>query len=231
MMNDNFKNFLKEKKDLLIFMGVWVLTFIGVISIATFATRGGDTGEAGGGPNNGGNNNVPTEIVNTPLPTPEVPQIETFALPISGEYVITRQYFDLDNTDTMQDAVKTNGTTSFEDSRGISFAKADNSVFNVFSVYAGTVKAVNDEENSLEGMMVTIEHSDGVISVYSSLSSVNVKVGDVVTINQKIGVAGTSVHDTEAGICVHLELIQNGNYINPVSAIGKPTSELASVVK
>ena len=33
-MNNNFKNFLKEKKDLLIFMGVLIITFISVISLS-----------------------------------------------------------------------------------------------------------------------------------------------------------------------------------------------------
>ena len=209
MMNNNFKKFLKEKKDLLIFMGVLVLTFIGVISIATFATRGGDTDEAGGGPSGGNQNQTP--IIQTPIPTPEIPQLETFALPISGEYVITRQYFDSDNADTMEDAIISNGTTTWEESCGVSYAKEDNSVFNVYSVYAGTVKATSLDNNSLEGLSVTIEHADNVISVYSSLSSVDVKIGDVVTINQKIGVAGTTVHDPNAGIHVHLQLIQNEN--------------------
>lgn len=226
-MKNNFKNFLKEKKDLLIFMGVLVLTFIGVISIATYATRD-NAGEAGGGPNNGGGNQTPIDEV--PAPTPEVPQLETFALPISGEYVITRQFFDVNNAETMLDAIITNGTL-FDESCGLSYAKQDNSVFDVYSVFGGTVTAVKEDKESLEGSVVTIEHSDGVTSIYSSLSSVNVAIGDKVTINQKIGVAGTSVHDLEAGIHVHLELMQNGKYINPTNAIGKPTSELASVVK
>ena len=46
-----------------------------------------------------------------------------------------------------------------------------------------------------------------------------------------MGVAGTNVYDLAAGIHVHLELMQDDEYINPNSAIGKQTSELASVVK
>ena len=85
--------------------------------------------------------------------------------------------------------------------------------------------------NELEGFTVTIEHDNGVVSKYSSLSKVNVKVGDTVTGNQQIGVAGTTVYDLEAGIHVHLELLQDGINLNPIDAIGKQTSELASVVK
>ena len=222
---NNFKNFLKEKKDLLVFMGVLVLTFIGVIAIASFATKD-NTDEAGG---NIDDNKTPI-VTPTPDPTPEVPNIVTFSLPISGEYVITRQFFDLENTETMAMAVKTNGTI-FVESRGISYSKEDNAVFNVYSVYPGEVKEVSDGSESLEGFTVTIEHDNGVVSKYSSLSKVNVKVGDTVTGNQQIGVAGTTVYDLEAGIHVHLELLQDGINLNPIDAIGKQTSELASVVK
>ena len=223
----NFKNFLKEKKDLLVFMGVLVLTFIGVIAIANFATKD-NADEAGGNIEPGGPK--PTMPMPTPTPTPEKPPHVTFSLPITGEYVITREYFDTENKETMEKAVKTNGTV-FVDSRGISYSKKDNAVFNVFSVYPGTVKEVTNLVDSLEGITVVIEHENGVISKYSSLSSVDVKVGDIIAANQKIGVAGTTVYDVAAGIHVHLELIYNDEYINPSSAIGKQTSELASVVK
>lgn len=224
---NKIKNFLREKKDLLVFMGVLVLTFIGVIAIASFATKD-NTDEAGG--NIDGGTKVPTNPIPTPTPTPEVPPTITFSLPITGEYVITREFFDLDNTETMAMAVKTNGTV-FVESRGISYSKEDNTVFNVYSVYPGAVKEVIDGKDSLEGFTVVIEHENGVISKYSSLSSVSVKTGDVVTVSQKIGVAGTTVYDLEAGIHVHLELTHQGKYLNPKDAIGKQTSELASVVK
>lgn len=223
----NFKNFLKEKKDLLIFMGVLVLTFIGVIAIASFATKN-NADEAGGNVDPGGN--TPTVPMPIPTPTPEVPPNVTFSLPITGEYVITREYFDLENTETMPMAVRTNGTV-FVESRGISYSKKDNTVFNVFSVFPGIVKNVIEEEDSLEGVTVIIEHENGVTSKYSSLSSADVKIGDVVTANQKVGVAGTTIYDLEAGIHVHLELMHDNEHINPSAAIGKQTSELASVVK
>lgn len=226
---NNFKNFLKEKKDLLVFMGVLVLTFIGVIAIANFATKD-NADEAGG--NIGGGNNNPTLPIPTPTPTPEMPKNVVFSLPITGEYVITREYFDFDNPETMETAVRTNGSDELVNSRGISYSKKDNTVFNVFSVYPGTVESVEENEGTLKGMTVTIKHENGVTSVYSSLSSVDVEAGDVVLENQKIGVAGTTILDIPAGIHVHLELIlDEEEYINPSSAIGKQTSELASVVK
>ena len=223
-MNNNFKNFLKEKKDLLIFIAVLIVTFVGVISIATLAKKPIDE-EAGGG---GGNINTP------PIdePTPILPQPEpTFHLPIKESYVISREFFDLESdVSILVNAVMNNGTTYVE-SRGISFSKEDNSVFDVYNVFPGEVISVDGNSESLEGYTITIKHENDVTSVYSSLSSVNVNVGDKIDSNVKIGVSGTSIKDLDAGIHVHLEMLSNEKYLNPKDAVGKETSELASIVK
>ena len=229
-MNNNFKNFLKEKKDLLIFMGVLIITFISVISIATLAVKP-DEEEAGGGggnvinpPDNNGDNGDDENPVE-PEPNP------TFQLPIKESYVISREFFDLESdASVLANAVMNNGTTYVE-SKGISFQREDNKIFDVYAVFPGEVIGVTGNSESLEGFTITIKHENDVTSVYSSLSSVTVVVGDIVDNDAKIGVSGTNIKDTDAGIHVHLELLQNGKHLNPKTAIGKETSELASVVK
>ena len=111
------------------------------------------------------------------------------------------------------------------------FSKEDNSVFDVYNVFAGEVISVEGSSESLEGFTITIKHENDIISVYSSLSNVSVKIGDILDENVKIGVSGTTIKDTDAGIHVHLEILQGQTYINPKNAIGKETSELASAVK
>jgi NAD(P)-dependent dehydrogenase (short-subunit alcohol dehydrogenase family) len=88
-MNNNFKNFLKEKKDLLIFIGVLIVTFISVLSIASLAKKPIDE-EAGGG---GGSIVTPPVDEKTPVEPQPAP---TFHLPIKESYVVTREFFDLD---------------------------------------------------------------------------------------------------------------------------------------
>ncbi len=223
-MNNNFKNFLKEKKDLLIFIGVLIVTFISVLSIASLAVKPIDE-EAGGG---GG------DVVNPPVDeqTPVLPQpAPTFHLPIKESYVVTREFFDLEaDASVLANAVKNSGNTYVE-SQGLSFSKEDNSVFDVYNVFPGEVLTVSGNSDSLEGYTITIKHENDLTSVYSSLSSVNVNVGDKIDSNIKIGVSGTSIKDLDAGIHVHLEILYNGKHINPKNAIGKEASELASVVK
>lgn len=223
-MNNNFKNFLKEKKDLLIFLGVLILTFVSVITIATIAVDNDDK-EAGGG-------NViipPDDGDNEPQPEPQ-PEPK-FQLPIRDKYVISREFFDLtSDLSILTNAVMTNGNTYVE-SRGISFKREDNKVFDVYNVFPGEVIGVSGNNESLDGFTVTIKHDNDLISTYSALSNVNVSVGDLLEESVKIGVSGTTVKDIDAGIHVHLTLLQNDEYINPKNAIGKEISELASVVK
>ena len=224
-MNNNFKNFLKEKKDLLIFIGVLIVTFISVLGIARLANKDEEEIEAGGNiiiPNPDQNEKTPIE------PQPELPKIQ---LPIKQNYIVKRQYFDLTgDVSLLEDAVKTNGTT-FVESKGISYGVDGNKVFDVYNICPGEVISVSGDAESLEGYTVSIKHDDQVISVYSSLSKVTVKVGDKLTENVKIGVSGTTIEDLDAGIHVHLEVLYNGIYINPKDAIGKELSELVSVVK
>ena len=224
-MNNNFKNFLKEKKDLLIFLGVLILTFVSVITIASVAMNPSDK-ETGGG-----NVIIPPTDDNDNEPTPQPQPEPKFELPIKDNYVIAREFFDLSSDlSILTNAVMNNGTTYVE-SRGISFKREDNKVFDVYNVFPGEVISVSGNNESLEGYTVTIKHDNDLTSTYSSLSSVTVNVGDKLTDNVKIGVSGTSVKDIDAGIHVHLTLMQNDEYINPKTAIGKEISEVASIVK
>ena len=143
-MNNNFKNFLKEKKDLLIFIGVLIVTFISVLSIASLAKKPIDE-EAGGG---GGSIVTPPVDEKTPVEPQPAP---TFHLPIKESYVVTREFFDLEaDMSVLVNAVKNSGDGYIE-SQGISFSKEDNSIFDVYNVFPGEVITVSGNSESLEG--------------------------------------------------------------------------------
>ena len=223
-MENNFKNFLKEKKDLLIFLGVLIVTFIGVLTIATFAL---EPDEGAGGIVD---DNPKTPIDENPTIIDELPKPK-FSLPLKENYVISREFFDLDSDiETLSMAVMSNGKT-FVESRGLSFSTVDNKVFNVYNVLPGEVTSVVDNTDTLAGYSVTIKHDNGVVSTYSSLSSVNVIVGDILKESSIIGVSGTNVNDIGAKIHVHVTVTVDGEYINPKDALGKEVTELASSMK
>lgn len=85
----------------------------------------------------------------------------------------------------------------------------------VFAISNGTVS--NIYTNYLEGTVIEITHSNGLISIYKSLSQdVNVAVGDKVKAGQKIGMAGeTMAQELALGKHLHLEITQNGTKVDP----------------
>lgn len=88
----------------------------------------------------------------------------------------------------------------------------------VVAITDGTVKSV--EKTTLEGNVVTVEHADGLVSVYKSLGDdVAVKVGDTVKSGDKLGVAATSMSELNTGAHLHLEVKKDGKHIDPMTVL------------
>ena len=85
----------------------------------------------------------------------------------------------------------------------------------VMSIYDGTVASV--EYDFLMGNIITIEHENGMVSVYASLDkNINVKVGDSVTKGQVIGYASTTATSESAdGAHLDFSMILNGEEVDP----------------
>ena len=85
----------------------------------------------------------------------------------------------------------------------------------VMAIYDGTVKSV--ENDFLMGNIITIEHADGLVSVYASLDeNIKVAVGDVVTKGQIIGTASTTASSESAeGAHLDFSMLLNGEEVDP----------------
>ena len=224
-MKEKIKRFFIEKKELLIFIGVVVFVFAAVIGVATLALNSGNKG------NDKPVNQIPeeptTDDSKTPTPSEDVtpPQVEKFGLPVAGEYELVRTFFDESlSDDELETAVIVSGT-SMSTSTGVGYAKKDNAVFEVLAIYSGKVISVTNDE--LAGSTIVIDHGNNVISNYSSLTDVKVSVGDVVSQGMTIATASTSILDTEAGVHLFLQTKVDGEYVNPVSLIGKQIEEVS----
>lgn len=97
--------------------------------------------------------------------------------------------------------------------KAIDFIATDN--LNVYAVADGTVS--NVYTNYLEGTVVEISHSDGIVSIYKSLGSdVSVAVGDTVSAGQVIGQVGDSMaQESNTGAHLHFEMTVNGVKVDP----------------
>ncbi len=219
-MKEKMKRFFIEKKELLIFIGVVVFVFAAVIGIASIALRSTegkvDTPPVVDEPDDPTINDEPTN------PTPVV--ADKFALPLTGDYKLVRTFFDSNLSDEELVSAVINNGSEFIESSGTSYAKADNSVFDVLAIYDGKVVSVTEDE--LAGATVEIQHSNDVVSIYTSLSDVKVKAGDNIEQGAVIAKASTSINDTEAGVHVHLEVKVKDKYLNPTTIFGKEIEDV-----
>ncbi len=86
---------------------------------------------------------------------------------------------------------------------------------NVLAVYDGTVS--NIENTLLKGTTITIDHGNGLFTVYNSLADGNsVTVGQVVKQGDVIGqVSVSNRQEYKAGAHLHFEVFENGENIDP----------------
>ena len=99
-----------------------------------------------------------------------------------------------------------------------------NETFDVLSIYEGEV--IKIEEDEIMGTIVTIKHSENVLSIYQSLKDVKVKEGDLVNKQDVIGLSGKNNLSSDIGEHLHFELIVNGQNVDPEKYYGKTLEEL-----
>ena len=106
-----------------------------------------------------------------------------------------------------------NTLKQWEIHKAIDFVASDD--LNVYSVSNGTVS--NIYTNYLEGTVIEISHSNGLVSVYKSLNNeTKVSVGDKVSAGQIIGtISETMAQELNTGAHLHFEMLLNGVKVNP----------------
>ena len=127
-----------------------------------------------------------------------------FIFPVEGEVIKEFAKDNLIYSETLEEWITHPGID----------IKADRTTI-VKSVADGTVKSIKNDPRY--GLTVTIEHSDGYTSVYSSLLTAEfVKEGEKVTQDQTIGTVGNSaVFEVAEDNHLHFELLKDGSNINP----------------
>ena len=84
----------------------------------------------------------------------------------------------------------------------------------VMSIADGKVESV--KQTTLEGVVVTIAHENGLVSIYKGLSGATVAEGDSVSKGGAIGkVAENMMIEQREGAHLHLEMKENGKYVDP----------------
>jgi stage II sporulation protein Q len=147
-------------------------------------------------------------------------QQESMRYPFDELYVdkavVVQDFYDAtaDAAD-QQDALVVFKNT-YTTSNGISIA-INEEPFQVLASMSGIVKSV--EVDAFTGNTVTLEHANGFVTKYSSLSDIVVEEGDEVLQGNPLGMAVANESNPQAGVHVHFQIMQEGAYINPRSLL------------
>lgn len=135
---------------------------------------------------------------------------------------IVKNFYDYKSESEEQEKSLIYYEGTYMQSSGIAYSKGDS--FDVVAIYDGKVKEI--KEDAMLGNVVTIEHENGINSIYQSISDIKVKEGDNVSIGQLIGKSSTSNISSDLGNHLYFELVINGACVNPENYYDKTINEL-----
>ena len=155
-----------------------------------------------------------------------VPVVNTdvkISRPYTDEQVkIVKSFYDYKADSEAQEKSLIYYEGTYMQSSGVSYSNGD--IFDVVAIYDGKVKEI--KEDTTLGNILTIEHENGVTSVYQSISDIKVSEGDTVVVGEAIAKSSTSNISTDLGNHLYFELIIDGICVNPEIYYGKSINEL-----
>ena len=140
----------------------------------------------------------------------------------STDVVIAKDFYDYTATEDSQQKSIIYYENTYMQNSGIDY-KSDSS-FDVISILDGTV--IDVKNDNVLGTIVEIRHSNELISVYQSLSDINVSIDDEVMQGQIIGKSGQSNLNLESENNLHFELYYMGQIVNPNDYYDKSLTDL-----
>lgn len=171
-------------------------------------------------------NGVDDDFVNKTVFDSEIPVVNTADIIIrpyaATDVSIVKNYYDYKDEAKEQEQSLLFFENTYLQNSGVSYGKEE--VFEVISVLDGTVTSIT-EDNSL-GKIVEVTHSNDMISIYQSLSEVNVTENQEIKQGMIIGKSGTCNLEKDLNNHLHFELIVKGLVVNPEDYYDKKVSEI-----
>lgn len=130
---------------------------------------------------------------------------------------IGKTFYDYKGEEESQEKSLVVQNNTYYQNTGIDFVKEE--PFDIIAIASGTVMDVKEDE--MVGKIIEIQHNNGLISTYQSLGEVSVQKGDAINQGQTIGKSGTNELDKELGNHLHIEIIENGQSVDPTLYLNK----------
>lgn len=134
--------------------------------------------------------------------------------PFTEESVsISKYFYNKEDEETKQQQSLIKYENIYMPNTGILYSS--DSEFNVIAILDGKVTIVKEDE--ILGNIIEIEHSNNIVTIYQSVKNVTVKIGDKVKQGDVLALSGPNKLENEKDNCLHFEVYQEGNLINPES--------------
>lgn len=165
---------------------------------------------------------VDREIVTDNEYVPVINQVNTIMKPFLNESVtITKNFYDYQAESSSQENAIIFYENTYMQNSGIDYTLKEQ--FDIISILDGTVIEVTD--NDVLGKTIKVRHTNDLISIYQSLSEVNVKENDTIIRGQVLGKSGTcKLYSNDNNL--HFELYHQGKNVDPEKYYNKTPDEL-----
>lgn len=156
---------------------------------------------------------------------------EELKMPVANEDSVSvkRHFYDETGSDVEQQDALVYYDNQYTKNKGTDYVAPEGVAFDVVAALSGTV--VKNEEDSLLGTVVEIQHDNGLKTIYQSLESVEVELGDTVKQGQVLGKSGQSVIGKDLGIHLHFEVRSENVAVNPETSYNKTIATLQDDLK
>jgi stage II sporulation protein Q len=155
----------------------------------------------------------------SPEATPVLANGEALRWPVSKieEMTTIVPFYDAAASVEDREAAMVEFQNTFMPHMATDLARKDAESFDVLAALSGKVTVAG--QTPTNGYEVQIEHPNGLVTVYQSLTDLKVQVGDEVEQGDAIAAAGQSELEPNEGAHVHFEVRNNGVSVNPNSLI------------
>lgn len=140
----------------------------------------------------------------------------------SDKVTISKGYYDIESDEKSQQKSLIYYEKTYMENTGILYTA--NEKFDALATMDGTIKNIKEDE--VLGVVVEVENSNKVTTIYYSLGELNVAVGDTVKQGDVIGTSGTNKLENEENSVLLFEVYIDGNLVNPDEFYNMKISEL-----